>query len=66
MAKQLTIIFWCLVYGEVLGYINASLTGIPFDPVSSAIFPTIVGWVLINVISLFLAKPHANSKENKK
>ena len=56
MAKQLTILFWCLIYGEVFGYIISALNGAAFDPVTS-------GWVMVNIFSLFLKAP--NTKEKK-
>ena len=31
MGKQLTVLFWGFIYGEVIGYIISALTGVPFD-----------------------------------
>ena len=31
MGKQLTILFWGFIYGEVLGYIVSALSGYTFD-----------------------------------
>ena len=39
MLKQLTILFWCAIYGEVFGYIISALNGAPFNFVTSALFP---------------------------
>nr|WP_321315075.1 YjzD family protein [uncultured Ligilactobacillus sp.] len=64
MAKQLTILFWCLIYGEVFGYIISALDGASFDPVMSGVFPMIAGWILVNIISLFIKAP--KTKENNK
>ena len=58
MAKQLTILFWCLIYGEVFGYIISALNGAAFDPVTSGLIP------MVNIVSLFLKAP--NTKEEKK
>lgn len=57
MLKQLAILFWCFIYGEVFGYIVSALNGAPFDWVFCGVYPMIVGWVLINIISLFLKAP---------
>ena len=32
MAKQLTILFWGFIYGEVIGYVLSALSGSPFEP----------------------------------
>lgn len=64
MAKQLTILFWCLIYGEVFGYIISALNGAAFDPVTSGLIPMAIGWVMVNIVSLFLKAP--NTKEEKK
>lgn len=65
MAKQLTILFWCLLYGEVLGYIVSALNASPFNPITSGIVPMVIGWILVNAVSLFM-KPTDTKEDNKK
>lgn len=57
MAKQLTILFWGFVYGEVLGYIASALTGATFDAKLSGLIPMVAGFVIINCVSLFIKSP---------
>lgn len=65
MLKQLTILFWCAIYGEVFGYIISALNGAPFNAVTSGLIPMIGGWIVINIVSLFLKAPKT-TEENKK
>ncbi len=80
MLKQLTILFWCAIYGEVFGYIISALNGAPFnvfgyiisalngDPfnfVTSGLIPMIAGWILINFVSMFLKAPNAKEEDKK-
>ncbi len=37
MAKQLTILFWGFIYGEVIGYVLSALSGSPFEPLQSGL-----------------------------
>lgn len=57
MAKQLTILVWGAIYGEVIGYVLSALGGTAFDPAMSAVIPAIVGLIAINLLSLFVKSP---------
>ncbi|KRL04327.1 YjzD family protein [Liquorilactobacillus oeni] len=57
MAKQLTILFWGFIYGEVIGYISAALSGSSFSPLYSGVFVMIVGFILVNVLDYFIKSP---------
>ena len=50
MAKQLTILVWGAIYGEVIGYVLSALGGTAFDP-------AIGGLIAINLLSLFVKSP---------
>ena len=65
MLKQLTILFWCAIYGEVFGYIISSLNGAPFNFVTSGLISMIAGWILINFVSMFLKAPNAKEEDKK-
>ena len=47
MAKQLTILVWGAIYGEVIGYVLSALGGTAFDP----------AMIAINLLSLFVKSP---------
>lgn len=57
MAKQLTILVWGAIYGEVIGYVLSALGGTAFDPAMSAVIPVIGGLIAINLLSLFVKSP---------
>ena len=57
MAKQLTILVWGAIYGEVIGYVLSALGGTAFDPAMSAVIPAIGGLFAINLLSLFVKSP---------
>ena len=54
MGKQLTILFWGFIYGEVLGYIVSALSGYTFDAKLSGLIPMIGGFIVINCLSYFV------------
>ncbi|KRM91010.1 YjzD family protein [Liquorilactobacillus cacaonum] len=54
MAKQLTILFWGFIYGEVIGYISSALSGGTFSPLFSGLFAMIIGIVFINALDYFV------------
>ena len=57
MAKQLTILVWGAICGEVIGYVLSALGGTAFDPAMSAVIPAIGGLIAINLLSLFVKSP---------
>ncbi|KRL08251.1 DUF2929 family protein [Liquorilactobacillus hordei] len=58
MAKQLTILFWGFIYGEVIGYISSALSGTKFSsPLFCGLFAMIVGIVLVNSLNYFVKSP---------
>ncbi|KRM96357.1 hypothetical protein FC19_GL000645 [Liquorilactobacillus aquaticus DSM 21051] len=60
MSKQLTILFWGFIYGEVIGYISSALSGTEFSVVSSGLTAMIVGFIAINALSFFVKTPKTN------
>lgn len=62
MAKQLTVLVWGAIYGEVIGYVLSALGGCTFDPTMSAVIPAIAGLVGINLLSLCVKDPKKESK----
>ncbi|MFT8373985.1 MAG: DUF2929 family protein [Liquorilactobacillus satsumensis] len=63
MAKQLTILVWGVIYGEVIGYISAALSGGTFSPLYSGGFSMIVGFVLVNALDQFIKAPAKKDHE---
>ncbi|KRL01243.1 YjzD family protein [Liquorilactobacillus capillatus] len=57
MSKQLTILFWGFVYGEVIGYISSALSGVSFSALTSGLTAMIVGFVAINALDFFVKDP---------
>lgn len=57
MAKQLTILFWGFIYGEVIGYILSALSGSTFEPLSSGLIAMIAGWIAVNCLTPFIKSP---------
>ncbi|MCP0886176.1 YjzD family protein [Ligilactobacillus sp. WILCCON 0076] len=62
MGKQLTILFWGFIYGEVFGYIVSALTGSTFNAKLSGLIPMIAGFIIINCLSYFV-KDTASTKK---
>lgn len=60
--KYVTLIFWMVVLGEVLGYIASSLETVPFQPGPVAIWTTIVG----TLGTVIFAKISASASDSKK
>lgn len=60
MAKQLIILFWGFIYGEVIGYIGAALTGVTFSPLADGLTAMVIGWIAINLLTLFIKDPTTN------
>lgn len=66
MGKQIVVLLWSVIYGEVLGYVASALAGATFDPKMSAIISGIGGLVLINLLAVFIKDPKKNSSEGSK
>lgn len=62
MAKQLVILFWGFVYGEVLGYIVGDISQASFDFTTAGIFGAVGGLILINVLSLMVKDQKTEQK----
>ncbi len=52
MAKQLTILFWGFIYGEVIGYVLSALSGSPFEPLQSGLIAMVGGFIAVNCLLL--------------
>ncbi len=50
MAKQLTILFWGFIYGEVIGYVLSALSGSPFEPLQSGLIAMVGGFIAVNCL----------------
>ncbi|MEY8662781.1 YjzD family protein [Ligilactobacillus faecis] len=61
MAKQLTILFWGFIYGEVIGYILSALSGSTFEPLSSGLIAMVAGWIAVNCLTPFIKSPTKTS-----
>lgn len=55
MGKQLTVLFWGFIYGEVIGYIISALTGVQFDWLASGVICMIGGLIGINCLNYFIS-----------
>ncbi|KRL83967.1 YjzD family protein [Ligilactobacillus apodemi] len=64
MAKQLTILFWGFIYGEVIGYVLSALDATQFQPVQSGVIAMIGGFIAINCLQFFVKSPK-EAKKNK-
>ncbi|KRN88881.1 YjzD family protein [Ligilactobacillus ceti] len=62
MGKQIAVIVWSVLYGEILAYVVSALTGLTFDPKLAAIIPIIAGLVLNNVLNVFISDPKAKQE----
>ncbi len=62
MAKQLTILFWGFIYGEVIGYV---LSGSPFEPLQSGLIAMVGGFIAVNCLLAFVKSPKKATKTDK-
>lgn len=61
--KYVTLIFWALILGEVLGYIGSSLEMVTFQPGPVAIWATIVGTIGAVVVAK-ISESASNPKQD--
>ena len=52
IAKELTVLFWGFIYGEVFGYIVAPLSNATFSPLTSGIIAMIGAFIIITPSTL--------------
>ncbi|WP_041534606.1 YjzD family protein [Pediococcus claussenii] len=50
MAKQLTIIFWSILFGEVVGYIGGALDKLPDNPIIIGVVAALVALLTANLV----------------
>ena len=62
MIKQLVVLFWGFIYGEVIGYIGAALTGATFSPLGDGLTAMVIGLILVNVLNLFIKDPTTSKR----
>ncbi|CAM2815751.1 MULTISPECIES: YjzD family protein [Dellaglioa] len=61
MMKQLTILFWGFIFGEVIGYIVSSLTGTLFAPVLQiGIIFAVAGSIVVNCLYAIIKDPKSD------
>ena len=65
MAKQLTILFWGFIYGEVIGYVLSALSGSPFEPLQSGLIAMVGGFIAVNCLLAFVKSPRKATKTDK-
>ncbi len=52
MMKQLTIIVWAVLFGEVIGYIGGSLEQLSYEPGRIGLVAAIFGLIVVNGITI--------------
>ncbi|MFC6295991.1 YjzD family protein [Lactiplantibacillus daoliensis] len=52
MTKQLVVIFWSVLFGEVIGYIGSALETMTYNPGEIGIVAAVFALVVVNGISL--------------
>ena len=62
IAKELTVLFWGFIYGEVFGYIVAPLSNATFSPLSSGIIAMIGAFIIINALYFIIQDPDKAKK----
>ena len=50
--KQIVVIFWSFIFGEVLGYIGGALNALPYHPLQVGIVGALVGLIATNMITM--------------
>ncbi|GAF35382.1 YjzD family protein [Lentilactobacillus farraginis] len=51
-ASNLVVIFWALIFGEIIGYIANQLEVLPYNPWQIGITAAVVGFIATNGIYL--------------
>ncbi|ABJ68150.1 YjzD family protein [Pediococcus pentosaceus] len=54
--KQIVVIFWAFIFGEVIGYIGGQLDALPYTPLEIGIVAAVVALITSNMIPL-ISKP---------
>mgnify|MGYP001179116870 CR=1 FL=1 len=52
LESNLVVIFWAVIFGEVIGYIGSSLEQMTYKPMQLGITMAIVAFIAVNGISL--------------
>ena len=59
--RQITVIFWAFIFGEVIGYIGGALDALTYKPLTIGIVAAIVALITSNMIP-FLSKGPKETK----
>ncbi|MTV81215.1 DUF2929 family protein [Lactobacillus sp. CRM56-3] len=62
LEANLVVIFWAVIFGEVIGYIGGALEVMTYSPMSIGIIAAIVGLIFVNGIKLVSASDTKTSK----
>jgi hypothetical protein len=54
--KQVVVIFWAFIFGEIIGYIGGKLDALPYTPLEIGIIAAVVALLTANMITL-ISKP---------
>ncbi|MCT1176708.1 YjzD family protein [Pediococcus pentosaceus] len=54
--KQIVVIFWAFIFGEVIGYIGGQLDALPYTQLEIGIVAAVVALITSNMIPL-ISKP---------
>jgi len=64
LESNLVVIFWAVIFGEVIGYIVGALKQVTYDPTSIGITMAVVAVIAVNGIML-LGRSDVKSSEGK-
>ncbi|WP_341780293.1 YjzD family protein [Levilactobacillus sp. HBUAS70063] len=64
LASNLVVIFWAVIFGEVVGYIAGTLKAMTYDPMTIGITMAIVAVIAVNGITL-LGRSDVKTSEGK-
>ncbi|WP_407885656.1 YjzD family protein [Levilactobacillus sp. N40-8-2] len=64
LESNLVVIFWAVIFGEVIGYIVGALKQVTYDPMTIGITMAVVSVVAVNGIML-LGRSDIKSSEGK-
>lgn len=62
LESNLVVIFWAIIFGEVIGYVGHSLEQMAYQPMQIGITMAIVGFIAVNGIFLLSRDSKSSSK----